>query len=372
MDRRIIISVVGGLLILAVGVFVKTKLADSKKAPEINNNKIIASVFVEEVKNSEIPIIIFATGSVLAKDRMVIFSEVQGVFLPSSKAFKAGTKYRRGETLIRVNNEEFKASVIAKRSSFKNMITGILPDIQFDYASSLTTWNSYLQSIDINKSLPKLPAMASDKENNFITSRNINATYYSIKNMETRLQKYSITAPYAGTLVDAYVTPGTLINPGQKLGEYIKPDVFELELNINANLQEFLEKGKSVSLHNIENTKSWIGKVTRINQKIDRNSQTIKVFVEVSSEDLKEGEYLEAEVFARQEMAAVEIPRALLVNNNAIYMVHDSILVLHELDVVYTKLNSVIAKGLTDGTSYISKPVIGAFDGMKVKIISEK
>jgi RND family efflux transporter MFP subunit len=248
------------------------------------------------------------------------------------------------------------------------LITSVLADIQFDYPSSLATWKNYLSSININKTLPNLPEIESEKERNFITSKNINSTFYSIKNLETRLQKHAIKAPFSGVLVDANVTPGTLISPGQKLGEFIRPAIYELELNVNANLQGFLKIGKTVELQDIEKTKTWKGKVTRINQKIDRNSQTIKIFVEVTAKDLKEGEYLEASVFAKEETSAIEIPRALLVKNHSIYIVKDSVLQLQKVEIVYSNLNSVVIKGLENGLEYISKPVVGSYEGMRVKI----
>jgi len=370
--RQIIISAIGGILVLGMGIMVMKKLTASKKKTDVSDSKVTTLVYTSFVKNKNIPLSITTSGSVVAKDRMVLFSEVQGIFMPSSKSFKAGTRYSRGETLIRINNEEFNASVKAKRSSYKNMITSILADIQFDYPNSLQTWKNYLTSIDINKSLPNLPKIESEKENNFITSRNINSTFYSIKNMETRLRKYSIKAPYTGILVDAKVTPGSLINPGMKLGEYIKPNVYELELNVNANLESFLKKGKTVELHNIEKTKTWKGKVTRINQMINRSSQTIKIYVQVVSKELKEGEYLEADVFAKEEANAFEIPRSLLLDNNSVYIVQDSILKLLPVELVYSNLNSVVIKGLENGTEYISKPIVGAYEGMKVVIFEEK
>ena len=161
--RQIIISAIGGILVLGMGIMVMKKLTASKKKTDVSDSKVTTLVYTSFVKNKNIPLSITTSGSVVAKDRMVLFSEVQGIFMPSSKSFKAGTRYSRGETLIRINNEEFNASVKAKRSSYKNMITSILADIQFDYPNSLQTWKNYLTSIDINKSLPNLPKIESEK-----------------------------------------------------------------------------------------------------------------------------------------------------------------------------------------------------------------
>lgn len=366
--RKTIISL-SGILILVLGFLGFKALSESKKTPSREVEKFVNSVYAADVQNTAIPIALNTSGSVVAKDRMVLYSEVQGVFMPPSKSYKAGVNYSAGERMISINNEEFRASVVAQRSLFVNLITAILPDIQFDYPPSLDKWKMYLNSIDIQKNLPALPTIEEEGEKNYIVGKKVNSTFYSIKNLETRLKKYTIAAPYSGILVEANVTPGTLISPGQKLGEFIRPAIFELELNVNANLQNLLRKGKTVKLHNIERTKEWQGKVTRINDLIDRGSQTIKIFVEVRAKDLKEGEYLEATIDAKEVENAIEIPRTLLIDNKAVYLVEENKLKLENVNVVHSNLNTVVITGLKEGSRYVSKPVSGAFDGMEVKVI---
>ena len=368
--RKVIISI-AGLAIIGIGFLGFKSLSESKKAPEKILDKVVNAVYVSKVNNKETPITIKTSGSILAKDRLVIYSEVQGVFEKSSKSFKAGTNYKGGESLIKVNNEEFIASVVAQRSLFKNMITSILADIKFDYPLSIDKWENYLASIDITKDLPSLPDIESNQEKNYITGKSIFSTFYTIQNLEVRLKKYKITAPYSGALVEALVTPGTIISPGQKLGTYIKENVFELELNVNASLQDFLKLGTTVNLTNISKTKEFIGKVTRVTPQIDRSSQTIKIFVEVKSSELKEGEYLEANIYAKNVDKAIEVSRTLLVNNNSIYIVESGKLKLIPIDIVYENTNTVIVEGLKNGIEYISRPISGAFEGMLVKVVAD-
>ncbi len=367
--RKTIISIVGGLVILGLSFALSSKLSNSKKAPETSGLTESKSVYTNRVKNQNIPISITTSGSLLAKQRMAIYAEVQGVFMPSRKSFKPGETYKKGESLVRINNAEYKANVIAQRSSFKALVTSILPDLQFDYPEAYADWKSYLSKLDIQKNLPELPQSNAEQVENYLVGKNVNTTYYTIKNLETRLAKYTISAPYSGVLVATSINPGALVNAGQKLGEYIQPNIFELELNVNANLQDFLNIGKKVALNDIEHTQTYEGTVTRINEQIDRNSQTIKIFVEVHSKTLREGEYLEANINAQDAENAIEIPRSLLLNNEAIYVVKNGTLHIQPVHVFYANLNTVIIKGLPDGLEYISKPITGGFEGMKVKVI---
>ncbi|MCF2876355.1 MULTISPECIES: efflux RND transporter periplasmic adaptor subunit [unclassified Tenacibaculum] len=368
---RKVIIVVAGIVLLGIAFLTSNYLKNSKKVPEQKVTKVEKTVFVKEVKNGDVAINISANGNLVAKNKVDIYSEVQGVLQTTGKDFRVGVSYKKGQTLLKINNQEFYASIQSQRSSLQNLIASIMPDIRLDYPDSFESWNTYLKNFDINKTVQPLPVPKSDKEKYFITGRNIYTTFYTIKNLEARLGKYNIRAPFNGVLTEALVTNGTLVRSGQKMGEFIDNSVFELALSVNGGLVDVLEVGKLVVLHNLEKTKVWKGKVSRINGKIDQASQTVQVFIEVKGNDLREGMYLEANVPVKSEKEAIEINRKLLVENKAVYVVRNNVLDLVEINPVHFNENTVVIKGLANGEELVDKPVAGAYAGMPVKIFSE-
>lgn len=368
---RKVIIVVAGIVVLGLAFLISNYLKNSKKVPEQKVTKVEKTVFVKEVKNGNVAINISANGNLVAKNKVDIYSEVQGVLQTTGKDFRVGVSYKKGQTLLKINNQEFYASIQSQRSSLQNLIASIMPDMRLDYPDSFESWNAYLKNFDINKTVQPLPVPKSDKEKYFITGRNIYTTFYTIKNLEARLGKYNIRAPFNGVLTEALVTNGTLVRSGQKMGEFIDNSVFELALSVNGGLVDVLEVGKLVALHNLEKTKVWKGKVSRINGKIDQASQTVQVFIEVKGKDLREGMYLEANVPVKSEKEAIEINRKLLVENKAVYVVRNNVLDLVEINPVHFNENTVVIKGLANGEELVNKPVAGAYAGMPVKIFSE-
>lgn len=369
---RKIISIVLGILLLAGAVFLAKYMIDNKKKPKPKFDKVVKTVFVEQVENKEIPIVITTSGNLIAKNKIDLFAEVQGVLRPSSKDFKAGTVYSKGENVIRINSDEFYANLQSQKSNFYNNITSIMPDIRLDYPEEFTKWQNYLNSFDINSTTPKLPIMNSDKEKYFISGRGINTAYYNVKNLEVKLGKYNLRAPFKGILTEALVTPGSLVRVGQKLGEFIDPSVYEMEVSVNAEFANLLKKGNTVNLHNLEKTKTYTGKVVRINGKVDATSQTIKAYIEIAHQDLKEGMYLEADLRARSESNAIEVSRKLLVDNKQLYVVKDSVLDLVDVNPVYFSAESAVIIGLENGTQILSKSIPGSYPGMSVKVFKDK
>lgn len=368
---RKVISIGLGIILIAISVFVVKAMVAANQKPHQKAKKIVKTVFVDIVENKNIPITIKANGNLVAKNKIEIFSEVQGVLHTSSKEFKAGTSYKKGEIILKINNEEEYANLQAQKSNLYNTITSIMPDIRLDYSDEYEKWRAYLSGFDFDKPTPKLPATNSEKEKFFVSSRNIYTTYYNVKNLEVRLAKYIIRAPYNGILTEALVNPGSLVRQGQKLGEFINPSVYEMEVAINAAYIDLLQKGNVVKLFNLDNSKSWEGKIIRVNGKVDQASQTVKTFIGVSGNALKEGMYLEANLVAKQEQNAYEIARKLLVNNESVYVLKDSVLALVKVHPVYFKDKTVVIKGLKNGTKVLSKNVPGAYAGMAVKVFKE-
>ena len=280
------ISIGLGIVLIIGAFFVVKAMILSNQKPVRHAKKIVKVVFVDIVENKSIPIVIKANGNLVAKNKIEIFSEVQGILQTTSKEFKAGTSYKKGETILKINNEEHYANLQAQKSNLYNTIASIMPDIRLDYPAAYTKWQKYLTDFDFDKTTSKLPEVNSEKEKFFISGRNIYTTYYNVKNMEVRLSKYIIRAPYNGILTDALVNPGSLVRQGQKLGEFINPAVYEMEVAINANYIDLLQKGNTVKLTRLDNSKNWEGTVIRVNGKVDQASQTVKAFIQVSGKGL--------------------------------------------------------------------------------------
>lgn len=366
--RKTILNIVGAVLIIAFGMFISGKMSSSKKAPKKKTDKTTMSVLVTDVQNETLPVQIISTGPLVAKDRIVLSSEVQGIFAPTGKSFKQGDRYSRGQTLVRVNNTEFAASVSAQRIAFKSLITSLLADIKFDYPDQLAKWEEYVRTISSTKRLPKLPESANKNLTNYLTIKNVNSNYYTIKNLEARLGKYNITAPFTGVLVKANVTPGTLITPGQNLGEFVRPGVYELELNVNASLLDFLNVGKRVELKSIDGLETYEGKVSRINQQVNQATQTVKLFVQLANSKLKEGEYLEANIKAQEVNDVIEIDRNIVFDQNHVFLVEDGKLKKVAIQVVHSANSLMMVKGVPNGSKLVISTVPGGYDGMPVSI----
>lgn len=369
---RKIINAFLGIAIMVAAFFAAKALIASKQRPRPKIDKVMKTVFIDTVKNGTVPIVIKANGNLTAKNRIQLFAEVQGVFQGSSKPFKEGQVFKKGEILVRMDASEFYAGVQSQKSNLYNLIAAAMPDIRLDYPDVFQKWQTYLNNFDLNKSTPPLPEITSDKERYFINGRGIIPAYYNVKNAEQRLSKYTIVAPFNGILTEALVTKGTLVRSGQQLGEFIDPSVYEIEVPVNKSVGNLLKTGKEVVLTDPGNQMKWTGKVIRVSGKVDQQTQTVSAFVEIAGDNLKEGLYLEAALEAREETNAIEISRNLLSEENQIFVVKDSVLDVMDVQPVFFSDKTVVVKQAKEGALLLKQPVPGAYPGMLVKIYEEK
>lgn len=365
---RKVIGIVLGLALLAGAGYQAKKQIDNNKRPMREAPKTIKTVYVSPVINTDIPIILKNNGNIVASRKVEVFSEVQGIFKETMLPFKAGQYFSKGQVLMDIDSREFYTSLLAQRSTLFDLITGMMPDLRFDYPEAFKHWEAYLKNFDLEKTLAPLPEPASDKEKYFVNGRQVVSTYYNIKNLEERYRKYKIVAPFSGVLTESLVNPGTLIRSGQKLGEFVSMNDFELEVNVNEEYIDILKVGEPVGLFDLTGERNWTGTVRRINGRIDQNTQTVQVFIGVKGEGLIEGMYLEASIRARSENGVIEIPRSLLINQSEVFVVENDKLAIKRVEPVHFTNKTAIIRGLPDGTQLISRPVPGAYSGMLVKI----
>jgi len=372
MVRRVITVVVAVGLI--VGAMFINKLMNSKKTPPPRKELAapVKGVKVMYVQNNDVSSDIFVTGRLQAKEKIMLAAEVSGKMLNTSKPFKEGTNFSKGETLFQIEDTEARTTLQAQKAALLNAITQMLPDLKLDYADAYPAWQQYVDGFNVNRSLREYPKPKSDKEKYFVISRNIHNQFYSIKSQEIRMGKYTVIAPFSGTLTQALSYPGSIVQPGQQLGQLTGTASYEFEAPIRLKDLKFVKVGSKVTLTSNDIEGKWTGTIRRISKTVDPNTQMVKLYIATSGRGLREGMYLQGEIKANTVKAAFEVPRDLLIDNQYVYTVKDNRLIKQLVSIVRIGEDKVIVTGLTDGSMVAAEPVSGAFDGLEVMVVNPK
>ncbi|MEL6864403.1 MAG: HlyD family efflux transporter periplasmic adaptor subunit [Bacteroidota bacterium] len=364
------LSIVTALLVLVGAIATNLYLSRQKAPPRKKESKeqSLREVEVLEVRNQVVTADLDVQGRLAAFDKIDLFAEVSGTLKDNAKAFKVGTRFAKDALMLSLDDEEARLNLLSQKSTLLNAITQMMPDLKIDYPESFSQWEDYLRQFDPEKGIRAFPTPLNDQEKYFIASRNLYTQFYSIKSAETRLNKYNIYAPFSGVITEANINPGSLVRTGQKLGELMNTSSYELEASISLADLKFVRAGDKVVLYSDAVNGQWTGRVRRVSDQIDANTQTVIVFVGVSGKNLREGMYLRGTVSTSQVKSAFRVDRSLLVNQNSVYAVRNDALELLPVEVLRINGTKAIVKGLPDGTEILKQSFNGAFAGMKIKV----
>ena len=354
-----------GIIILFVSFKLSQTIANSNEIRSPEGKSLVKEVYTLEVKKRSYQVEIPSSGVLEAYRRVSLTSRVQGVMQTIKPLFKTGQKYKAGQTLVQIDASDYRANVKAQRASLYNLITSVLPDLQLDFEGAYEQWSQFLKNFDIEKPTPSLPKME-EKVRLFVSGRGLISSYYALQNLEKNLQYYSLKAPFDGVLVSANMTEGSLVRPGQQMGEFIDTDQYELKVSFPKTFIQKIEEGAKVSLKSIDTNQTYEGTVARINAKVNTQTQSVEVFIRVSDPDLKEGMFLEANISANTFEQVFAVDRGLLNGDQELFIVENNTLQLRKVEAIHFTETLAIVKGLENGAVIIAQPLIGAYSGMEV------
>ena len=365
--KKYTISVGAGLTILFLAYLLSNLILGSGKNEISSVSEVSKLVAVTEVKNSVSPINLPVDGRINSKNKIDIYTEVQGIVNINGNIFKEGKTFKKNDKILSIKSDEFSTSVKQARSELQNLIASIIPDIKIDFNKNFNSWNNYFKEFNVENEISELPIPKSDKEKFYLVGKGIQSMYYKVKSLEERLKKFVINAPFDGSITKTYINEGTLINPGMILGSFISNSDFELTVNIPSKYADYVLINDKVEI--TFNNKKINGLIKRINKNIDEQSQTVSIHIEFTNRDLKDGLYVNTKIPLNLISEGFSVSRSILINDSFVYVAENNNVVgIRNVKPIYYDEDSVILSGLIDGEKIISSYIPGIYKGMKIKI----
>jgi len=366
------IIVVAILAILALSFFMmSTFMGMKQEPPERTVEETLKKVKAVETIYKEITATTVATGRLGSNRNVDLMAEVSGEILQGNIPLKKGQKFKKGDLLVRIFDDEAEYNLKASKSRFLTSIANALPDFRIDYPERYDALLAFFNSINIDEPLPELPEIKSSQIKTFLSSRNILNQYFTIKSAEIRYQKYNIYAPFNGSYTDVMLEVGSIANMGSRLARIIRTDKLELEVPVEIDNIRWLKLGDAVTVTADGGNTQWSGKIVRISDFVDANSQSASVFISLphkTSQPLYEGQYLRAYFEGTTVSDAMEIDRSAVYNFNEVFTVIDGKLEKKIIDVLKINQETLLFSGLDEGTLVVVEPLVNATNGMLVDI----
>jgi multidrug efflux pump subunit AcrA (membrane-fusion protein) len=372
------IGSVAGIIILGFLIMVGLGSTD-KESNKVELEPEVRLVETQSVNFGNLILEIEGNGVVESQRTLNIVSEATGLVMFAKNDLKDGTFVRAGELILEVDAREVENDLYTYRSEFMNSIALVLPEIKIEDDQEYNKWYGYFQTLDILSTTPEFPEVLDQQEKIKLSGRGIFSKYYKVKNQEILLSKYRIAASFTGYIKSNGIIEGSFISRGQQL--FTLSDASNVEIAVpllveEVNLIDFSSPPVAKVFPDKHETEVLQGKIYRKEILLNRNSQTLNVYVNFKNNKLKSyflpGNYVKVKIEGQLLKDVAKIPRYVVDNENNIYTMEDGKLARRKVEVVAIQGDVAIIKNTVPDelkiiTTILQKPLIG----MNIKSTNE-
>ena len=354
----------GLLIIFAAFIFIKLIMSFKKDTSinELTESKRLVSSEIVKLEKNIISVPVY--GKLFSLKEINIVTEANGIFY--GEKFKTGMKFSKGDTLGYIKYDEIESNLNSQKSNLLNQASKIVSEIKFDYPDSYQSWFNFMDKINFNDPLPKLPEIKNKKLKNYLSGKNFFNSYFTAKSTEDRLNKHLIISEFNGSLSDVSIKSGTAVVFGQKIGKYHNPNMLEFESNTSIKNTLLIKKNMQVNIKSDEYSGERNGSVSRINKTLNPSSQNMSVFIETNDDDLYNGMYVHGNIIVGEVDNTFKIKRNLIQENN-VFTIVDNKLISTEIDVIQVFEDNAIIRGLNNNDRVLNEPIKGSYSGMEIR-----
>lgn len=356
-----------GIFLIILALIYVPILSNKEEEKKTVSEKTLRYLPIKVVKNENRKNTVTAYGQVMPNNQLEVSLEVQGIIDADNRTLKVGTSFKKGELLVKIDPTDAIYNLLSRRSSFSNLILGVLPDLSIDIPEEREKWETFLDQIDPNKSLPNLPEFKSKKERFTINSRNIPSEYYTIKAQERLLEKYYFLAPFDGTIIASSVEPGSNVTPGMRILTISKTSDYEVKAPVPLSRVPLFQQAEDILFMLPTGEKIGTGKYLRMSRMINSQTQSVDLFFSIASlpeKELIQGMFLNLEVTSSLFEETAVIPDNAIAENR-VQLLQDSIVTWHPVQIAASKPDTLFVKGIPNGSKLILEPISNPVDTIK-------
>ncbi len=419
------------ILMLAGAIFLGKYLVgtgpEPKKKPFVERSPVVEVI---KLQPQDYTVTLTASGIVTAGTQTNLVSEVSGRVLSISNKFQAGSYFEKNETLLTIDQENYK-NALAIVASDVAANRAVLTQLIEEEKSSKRSYQLAKNNLALGKrEVSRLRALLNKKViarsvldieqqktnqlqqkledlqgriNTFKSRKQaskakIEATLARKKQESLNLSRTIIKAPYAGRIFEKNADVGQFVSKGTILGKIYATDYVEVDLPLPLKRYELLGlpeafKNKSVNANSYPDAvfrnpnsiqkNEWKGRVVRTSAALDVNSRQISVIARIDnpfdskdglSSPLRIGQYIEAKIKGKTFNNVYVLPTVAVRQNKEIMLLEAGEIHIIPVTALWNTQNETVVRvneNLT-GKDLVTTSLSQATDGMKVVTVEEQ
>jgi membrane fusion protein (multidrug efflux system) len=291
---------------------------------------------------------LIVTGSVLANESLELKSEINGKI--TSIAFDEGSRVKKGDILVRINDEEVRAQLMKEK-----------------YNQKLNQDNEFRQ-----RKLLEKDAISQEEYDNALNR--LNTTKADVKVLEAQLAKTQLEAPFDGVIGLRYISEGAYISPNTIIATLYNNSPAKIEFAIPSRYSTLVASGKEIFFKIESDTTRYNGKVYAIEPRIDPETRTLKLraLADNSKGTLLPGQFVELELILGSSDTALLIPTEAVVpeqSGKKVFILANGKVKEARIETgIRTNTSLEVLTGLQPSDTVLTTGILQLREGMEVQI----
>jgi len=381
-----LLKIFAPVLVLAVSIGVVQALSAAKPAPEKKEEtQRLISLYVDEVKSDTVTISVQTQGEVRPKTEIDLVPQVSGRIVAISESFAEGAEFGPGETLIKIDDTNYKLAVIRAQAR----VAEAQVFVQRALANAKIKKEHWLDK----RTNGEPTAYALNEPQVMEVEAKLLAAEADLQEARLDVARTEINVPFLGRVREKNVGIGQYVTAGTQLGRVFSTDTVEIrlpltdsqlaELNLpmgfmadafNAPVVQF-----SAQVGNRQHV--WSGRIVRTHASVDTQTRLIYAIAEVedpyglgsdNGAPIAVGMFVHADITGVKSQTALVLPRLALRSANKVYVINDeNRLEIRTVEVISTSEDFVlVSTGVEVGDKVVTSTIPAAVDGMEVRAIT--
>jgi membrane fusion protein (multidrug efflux system) len=231
---------------------------------------------------------IFTTGTLLANEEVELKPEIAGRV--TDVLFTEGSKVKKGDVLIRINDRELKAQLEGKGVEEK-------------------------QASDLEARARRLFEVKGISQEEYDKAANALKMIQAQKEViEAQLAKMEIVAPFDGIIGLRYVSPGSYVSTDMLVATMQDVDPIKVEFSVPEKYVKQIKKGTEITVLVGDSKEEYKGSVYAVESKIDLATRTIKARAKIPNPN---GNLIPGS-FAKVDITLEQLPNAIVIPSEAV------------------------------------------------------
>ncbi|MGB2989295.1 MAG: efflux RND transporter periplasmic adaptor subunit [Candidatus Zixiibacteriota bacterium] len=227
---------------------------------------------------------IFTTGTLLANEEVELRPEVSGRVTGIS--FAEGSRVKKGEVLLRINDRELKAEL--KRKEFEEK-----------------------EASDKEARMLRLVELKGISQEEYDKAANALGMISAEKEViRSKLAKTEIVAPFDGMVGLRYVSEGSYVTSNMLVATMQDVDPIKVEFSVPEKYAKQIKQGNEITVRVGDSQEEYQGSVYAVEAKIDPATRTMKARAKIANPhgDLIPGSFAKVDITLEQLPNAIVIP----------------------------------------------------------------